>query len=279
MPNDDVRSQSDPNNASQAIPLTKKQRRELRRAEHQAHGETQTSKMRRDKAVMALVVTLALIGVAALLVYLKRPVDVSDVDTSLDPVRGATNPQVVIQEYGDFQCGACKQAEPVLKKILETYPNDVQLVFKDFPLRGTHLLAQAASEAALCANTQNKFWEYHDALYDQQTSWVSLSPNDFQDFLKTLATQVSVSDTAAFDTCVDKRETRASVDADVAIGESLRVQSTPTFFVNGERVVGAVPFEEFKKIIEKKLAESPQDTPANVNTNQPNASFVNNSAL
>ncbi|OGY79272.1 MAG: hypothetical protein A3B74_00260 [Candidatus Kerfeldbacteria bacterium RIFCSPHIGHO2_02_FULL_42_14] len=262
--------------------LTKKQRREFRKEEEFARRALQKTKVRRDKASMALIVAIVIIVVAGLLVYLKRPVDISQVDTSADPVRGASNPKVVIQEYGDFQCGACLQAETALKQILEAYPDTVQLVFKDFPLRTTHLLAQAASEAAQCAYKQNTFWEYHDALYDQQTTWSSMSSTDFTNFLKTLATQVGVSDQAAFENCVDQRETRASVDADAAIGDGLRVQSTPTFFVNGERVVGAVPFAELQKIIEKKLSEIPQDAEKNTNLlNDPllNANAANTNTL
>lgn len=87
------------------------------------------------------------------------------VEYSSSPYKGAQDPKIIIVEYSEFQCPFCKQVVPTENKILETYPNDVRLIFKQFPLTSIHPYAQKAAEASLCAKNQGKFWEYHDKLF------------------------------------------------------------------------------------------------------------------
>lgn len=86
------------------------------------------------------------------------------------PSRGPQNAKITLVEYSDFECPYCVRANPTVKKILETYPNNIRLVYKQFPLINIHPNAMKAAEASLCAKDQGKFWEYHDKLFDSATS-------------------------------------------------------------------------------------------------------------
>ena len=132
-----------------------------------------------------------------------------------------------------------------LDKIEETYGDKVRIVFRDFPLPN-HNRAQHAAEAAQCANDQGKFWEYHDALFDNPGA---MAPDD----LKAIAVTLEL-DTDLFNACVDSREHTASVMQDHDEGAQVGVTGTPAFFINGRFLSGAQPFEAFEKIIDEELS-------------------------
>jgi len=161
------------------------------------------------------------------------------------PAKGATNPQITIVEFSDFECPFCSRTQPTLKQLMQDYPNKIKLVFKHFPLP-FHANAQKAAEAAECANAQGKFWEMHDKLFENQQA---LAVTD----LKKYAADLKL-DTAKFNKCLDDGEKASVVKADAATGESVGVGGTPSFFVNGEMLVGAQPVANFKAIIDKLLA-------------------------
>src|SRR3972149_9699030 len=92
-----------------------------------------------------------------------------------DPVKGARQARVRIVEYSDFQCPACQQAQRPLKQILEEYGETVQIIFNDFPLVKAHPNALSAAEAAQCAYSQQRFWEYHDLLFEGQDIWAQMT--------------------------------------------------------------------------------------------------------
>lgn len=98
-----------------------------------------------------------------------KQVDIGDA-----PVRGDRNAKVTIVEFSDFQCPFCKQAVSTLDQVLEEYKGKVRLVYKHYPITSIHPNAQIAAEASECAREQNKFWEYHDLLFAQQTAWANL---------------------------------------------------------------------------------------------------------
>ncbi len=164
-----------------------------------------------------------------------------------DPAFGPDNAKVKIVEYSDFQCPYCSRVVPTLKQIKETYGDKVQITFKNFPL-SFHQYAQKAAEAAECANAQGKFWEMHDMMFSKQNA---LRIDDLKSYAKQLGL-----DQAKFDSCLDNGEMKAEVERDFQDGVSSGVQGTPAFFINGEFVSGAQPFDKFKEIIDKKLAES-----------------------
>ena len=158
--------------------------------------------------------------------------------TTGEKIRGSLAAPVQITEFSDFQCPACQKAEPVLKAIFESYPGKVRLVFRHFPLGG-HQWAAMAHQAAECANRAGYFWEFHDRLYREQASWSASNPLEtFVRYARDLGIDLN-----AFAACMaDERVTR-QIQAERAEGEVLQVKSTPTFFINGERFVGAVDLE------------------------------------
>jgi protein-disulfide isomerase len=134
---------------------------------------------------------------------------------------------------------------PTLDKLLASYPGKIRLVFKDFPLPN-HPQAPKASEAAHCANEQGKYWEMHDRIFaNQRTMELPV--------LKKHAAELGL-DTAKFDQCVDSGKYDVVIKEDMAEGEKLGVQSTPTLYINGRPVVGAQPYEHFVSVIEEELA-------------------------
>ncbi len=167
------------------------------------------------------------------------------------PVRGDPNAPVTIVEYGDFQCPSCGAfARGVEPQLLAKYVNTgkVKLSFKHFPWIGPE--SKRAAEAASCAHAQGRFWEYHDLLYTNQRGENSgyLSSQT----LKRFATQLGL-DQAAFDRCLDGGAYRGAVEADFSEVRRLNFNGTPTFLINGQRVVGAQPFSVFESVIESKL--------------------------
>lgn len=168
-----------------------------------------------------------------------------------DPVRGDANAELTIQEYGDFQCPGCRQLHGTLKQVLKDYPGKVKLQYNDYPLRTIHGNAGAAAEAGQCALAQNKFWEYHDVLYEQQGVWEKAS--DPTDAFVNYAKNLGLND-ADFRTCVTSHATKASVEEDELEGQAAAVNSTPTIFVGEERLV-APSYDELKVSIDAHLAQ------------------------
>ena len=174
---------------------------------------------------------------------LPPPVFVSELDDGVSPVKGATNPVVTIVEFSDFECPFCKQVQSVLRQIVETYGREVRLVFKHLPLEG-HRNSLPAARAAYCAAEQERFWQFHDALF----SAGNLSPPVFEQIASDLGLGVP-----KFQECVASERSRAAVVKDIDAAKLLRIESTPNFVVNGKLVKGALSFAEFQKIIEHEL--------------------------
>jgi protein-disulfide isomerase len=162
-----------------------------------------------------------------------------------DPTRGNPAAPVTIVEFSDYQCPFCARVNPTLDKIRATYGDRVKIVFKDFPL-SNHPEAPKASEAARCAGDQNKYWEMHDAMFANQRALGVPA-------LKQTARAIGL-DGTAFDQCLDSGKWTAAVQADMSQGEKMGVNSTPTLYVNGRAVIGAMPFENFKSIIDEELS-------------------------
>lgn len=158
---------------------------------------------------------------------------------SADPSMGAEDATVVVREYSDFQCPACAAAYPVVKDILEEYGDKIRFEYNDFPLP-QHTLAPTAAIGAQCAFEQDMFFEYHDELFDTQEDWSGLTQEEAESTFAGIAEDLGL-DMVAFDECVTSPEIAARIDEDKAEAQELRVNQTPTFFVNDERVVGA-PF-------------------------------------
>jgi protein-disulfide isomerase len=161
------------------------------------------------------------------------------------PARGPENAPVTIVEFSDFQCPFCSKAHDTVEEVMQAYAGKVRLYFRHYPLPN-HPQAPKAAEAAMCANEQGKFWEYHDALFKNQRA---LEPTQ----LKEYATSVGL-DAAKFTECLDSGKHAAAVQEDMQAGSRSGVQGTPAFFINGIFLNGAQPLSEFKRIIDAELA-------------------------
>lgn len=160
------------------------------------------------------------------------------------PVRGPEDAPIVIVEFSDFQCPFCARVLPTLKELMKRYPTQVRWAFKHFPL-SIHPDAPLAHEAALAAKEQGKFWEMHDRLFLRQKR---LKRPHLLQHAKDLGL-----DLEQFTADLDSGRFKAMVEQDLQEGRQLGIRGTPTFFVNGERLVGARPMAEFVTRIEKQL--------------------------
>jgi uncharacterized membrane protein/predicted DsbA family dithiol-disulfide isomerase len=168
--------------------------------------------------------------------------------------KGSTDAPVAIVEFSDFQCPFCVQAFHDLRELLRTRP-EVSVVFRHFPLdascnagvrRSLHPDACLAACAAECAGQQGRFWEYHDVLFENHE-------NLQRESLFRYAREIRL-DIPTFRTCLDDPATRARVGEDIAAGTRVGVSSTPTLFINGRAVEGALdpPYYEYALIIERQ---------------------------
>ena len=172
---------------------------------------------------------------------------VKPVDEKNDHIRGPKNAKVTLIEYSDYQCPFCLRHEASIQQALKDYPNDVRVVYRNFPLTSIHPEAQKAAEAAECAGEQGKYWEMHDAIF-QANADNQMSVAKWKEIAGTLKI-----DTKKFNDCLDGGKTAASIAQEEQEGSDAGVQGTPGTFVNGTLVEGAVPYATLKSMIDSKL--------------------------
>jgi protein-disulfide isomerase len=182
-----------------------------------------------------------------------------------DHVKGNKDAKVVIIEYGDFQCPACGAMYQPMKEIVKKYGDKVSLIFRNFPLTNIHPNALAASNAAEAAGLQGKFFEMHDILYENQDAWkdVALDKREarFTDYAKMIGL-----DETKFKTDLKSKDVSDKIARDRSTGSNnFKVDSTPTFIINGEKLTGASNVDvDFvtKKITDAIAKEYPSEKPA-----------------
>jgi protein-disulfide isomerase len=169
-----------------------------------------------------------------------------DVPIGTAPIWGPQTAPITIIEFSDYECPYCKKwTTEIWPQIKEAYPEQIRLVYKDFPLYQSHPNASPAASAARCANDQNKYWLYHDRIFASSR----LSAQLFE----SIATSLGL-DVAQWKDCVSTNKYKAEIEADYNYGAQLGITGTPTFFVNGLPMVGAQPFSAFKQVIDQELA-------------------------
>jgi protein-disulfide isomerase len=173
--------------------------------------------------------------------------------TSQAPSMGTSGAPVSLVVFSDFQCPNCKQEEETLRQSLpSTFPTQVRVYFKDFPLEQIHPWAKAAAIAGRCVFRQDPaaFWRYHDWMYEHQGE---INADNLKvkvlDFVKTAPDL----DGMQLGRCIDTKATEAEVDASMEQAKSLHVDATPTIFVNGRRLVGNYPWVNLEQIINGEL--------------------------
>ena len=168
-------------------------------------------------------------------------------------IMGNPNAKITIVEFGDYQCTFCyKFHDETMKKITDEYikTNDVNFIYKDFPLNGKQSIL--ASEAVYCAEKQNKFWEYHNTLYNnwggENTGWIT--ENVLLGFARDL--EMNLDD---FSQCLGNSEFRQKVLDNEQFGREIGINATPSFLIFNDneiyRIIGAQPFEKFEQAFQK----------------------------
>jgi protein-disulfide isomerase len=145
---------------------------------------------------------------------------------STDHLVGPAQARVSLVEYGDLECPNCKQAAPIVKLLLQKFPDELRFAFRHFPLEGVHPNAELAAEAAECAGAQGRFWQMHDLLFENQ-------PHLQRDHLVAYAEKLQL-DMARFKSELDGRVYQQRVREHVASGNESGVRSTPAFFIDGQ---------------------------------------------
>ncbi len=184
----------------------------------------------------------------------QRPAAASKVTIALksdDHIRGDAKAPITLVEYSDFECPFCKRFHPVMQQLMQEYQGKVKWVYRHFPL-SFHANAQKEGEAAECAGKlggNDKFWAYTDKIFERTTS----NGTGFAlDALVPLAKELGLPE-AKFKACLDSGEFTAHVQTDIQEGTSFGVNGTPTTFVNGQPVVGAVPYTQLKAVVDSIL--------------------------
>jgi protein-disulfide isomerase len=152
-------------------------------------------------------------------------------------LRGQQNAPVVLEEFADFQCPTCANMHSVVKQLVEKYPTQVGVAFRNFPLRELHKHAAEAARAAEAAGVQGKFWEMHDLLYDKQKEWEV--PDDARPLFTQYAQSLGL-DMQKFASDMDSSIISMRIVADERRGAAMGIHATPTFFINGRELA----FEE-----------------------------------
>ena len=171
------------------------------------------------------------------------PPFVSELDDGLAPAKGSAKPLVTIVEFSDFECPYCREVQGNLNKVLNSFGNEVRLVFKHMPLEG-HRNSLPAARAAYCAGEQDRFWQFHDALFAAR----NLSPAVFEQIAAEIGLGIP-----KFQACLNSEHSRTAIVKDMETARLFRIDSTPSFLVNGKLVKGALSFADFQKIIEREL--------------------------
>lgn len=199
---------------------------------------------------------IVLLGLVAYIFF--RPTD--PLPKTLPPPKdqpaslGAVGAMVTIEEFSDFQCPFCSQSVPILKQILQEYPNDVRLVFRHFPVSQSHPKAPLVHMAALAAGRQQHFWEMHDIVFENQKQ---VSDEELLGYAQRMGL-----DMKAFRSSFKDLTLISRIKTDFDEGVKRGVRATPTFFVNGRKLEGAIPYPLFKKEVDQALAEARSGAPS-----------------
>src|SRR5579884_1070542 len=178
------------------------------------------------------------------------------------PSFGVPDARVTIVVFSDFECPYCRElAKSLRANIPQKYPKDVRVVVKNFPIDSIHPWARAAAEAGACMASQSTgaFWAYHDWMFEHQSvvnTQFQDKKADFHAYLRDTAAALAQEqnvDPAKVKSCIDTHASAAQVNKDIADGNKLLIASTPTFYINGRPIAGAIPWSSVDTLIQMEL--------------------------
>lgn len=164
-----------------------------------------------------------------------------------DPTLGNSKAQITIVEFADFECPYSREEFPIFREMASKYGNRVQFIYRDFPLEDIHKNARRAALAANCAGAQNKYWQMHDKIY---LSADALTDADLARYGQEIGLDANI-----FAACLIDPLGNAEIDQDLADGVGLGVRGTPTFFINGQKIEGAIPRDVFDRLLSASLSK------------------------
>jgi len=173
-----------------------------------------------------------------------------DTVKTTDHIQGPTNAKVTLVEYSDFECPACGAMYPIVKQLSQDFPDTLAVVYRHFPLKTIHPNAMLASQAAEAASIQGNFWEMHDVLFNTQKQWEGLT--DPTDFFVSLATSLGLYSTQ-FKTDLTSSSVETIVNESYNRASAMKLQGTPTFFLNGDAIQNPGSYQAFKILIQSTL--------------------------
>jgi protein-disulfide isomerase len=178
--------------------------------------------------------------------------EIDQIKTQYQPSIGTPGAPVVLVEFSDFECPYCReQAKTLHDNLLAAYPKEVRLYYLDFPLETLHPWAKSAAMMGRCIFHQNAstFWDYHDWIFQHQEE---ITPDNLKDKVLEFAKGKGI-DGGQLSVCVDTRATEEEVEKTKAEGQALSLNSTPTLFVNGRRMVGTTQWPDLKRVIDYEI--------------------------
>jgi len=196
-----------------------------------------------------IIFSALVVGIFAFLIVFSSgtKIDVSKINTSLiqtataqdgniaDHVFGKVGSKVTLIEYGDFQCPACGSVHTRVKPLIELYHEQLQFVFRNFPLTTLHANGKAAAGAVEAAGLQGKYWEMHNKIYESQSEWSNLIGSERNDYFAKLATDFKL-DITKFNTAIGSETVLQKINFDLSLGKKDNVQGTPSFYLNGKSI-------------------------------------------
>lgn len=233
---------------------TKKEKWELRQEEKTiAQAKKQKTDLARRVILWAGVV-LVVAAVSAFMIWFVVNAAKNSTTGSVDSmpkdgdwVQGPNGAPVVLIEYSDFQCPACGAYYPLLKQLRTDFGDKMQFVYRYFPLKNIHKNAVLSASAAEAAGKQGKFWEMHDILFEKQTEWAESDKGE--ELMIGYAAELKLN-LDQFKADLNSQEVKDKVESAYVAATSANITSTPTFFLNGERLQNPKSYDEFKAVIQ-----------------------------
>ena len=176
----------------------------------------------------------------------------STIVTDQEWINGNPEASVSLIEYSDFQCSACIIYYSNTKRLIEEFADDIQIIFRHYPLPSIHPQAELAAQAAEAAGQQNKFWEMHNMLFDNQQSWSGNSKA--KDTFISYAQQLGL-DIEKFTNDLEHKDIKNAIRDDKISGDQALIEGTPTFFLNGKKINNPRSYDKFRQLITTELTK------------------------
>ncbi|GEM_PF-793482 len=164
-----------------------------------------------------------------------------------DPSIGNADAGVTVVEFSDFECDFCRKREKALSRIMKEYEGKIRLVWKDYPIDDPEAASYQAAVAARCGAEQNKFWPYHNLLFEKNGNF---SKRIFLEIARELNLNLK-----QFEKCLESDEAKGSVDDNIVEANALGINGVPFIFINKQKVSGEAGLDELRKVIEAELSK------------------------